>query len=79
MSKTESYECIVCGRKFPHGQGIIISRGGVVLAFHSKACLARFFRVFVEVIDEKEFKKSYRLTVEEFKKLRELKSKPKQI
>lgn len=46
------YECVVCGRKFPHGQGIVIHKSGVTLYFHSKACAAIFFKLFIERVDE---------------------------
>ena len=47
------YECVVCGRKFPEGQGIILSKGGRVLYFHSKACAARFLKLLLERVDER--------------------------
>lgn len=46
------YECIVCGRKFPEGQGIILSKAGRVLYFHSKDCAMRFFRLFLELLED---------------------------
>ncbi len=73
------YTCIVCGRKFPEGQGIVIKRAGLELAFHSKACLAKFFRLFVERIDEKEFKRAAREVIKEFETLREQRLKQKII
>ncbi len=79
MVERKRYVCIVCGRKFPYGQGIIVSRAGITLTFHSKSCLTKFFKLFIENLDEKEFKKASRVVVEEFRKLRELKSKPKVI
>lgn len=43
------YTCIVCGKKFPEGQGIIIRRDGLELFFHSKGCLGKFMqRVITE-------------------------------
>jgi len=46
------YECTVCGRKFPEGQGIVISRGGVVLYFHSNRCAAKFLKALIENADD---------------------------
>jgi large subunit ribosomal protein L24e len=75
----KKYTCIVCGRVFPEGQGIVIRRAGVELAFHSKACLAKFFRLFVEKLDEREFKRAAVETVREFEQLRKMKQKAKVI
>jgi hypothetical protein len=46
------YECVVCGRRFPHGQGIIMHKSGITLYFHSKACAAKFFKLFIERLDD---------------------------
>ncbi len=78
-SRAKTYTCIVCGRKFPEGQGIIIRRAGVELAFHSKACFVKFFKRFIEIIDEKEFKKAAREVQREFQKALEAKAKAKVI
>ncbi len=77
--KRQRYECIVCGRVFPQGQGVVIVRSGLVLTFHSKACLTKFFKLFVERIDEKEFRKAAREVIKEYEKLRRTKLKPKEI
>ena len=45
------YQCIVCGRKFPEGQGIIMDAGGRVLHFHSRRCAYRFMRLVLERAD----------------------------
>ncbi len=50
---TEKYTCIVCGRKFPKGQGIIIELGGTTLTFHSTRCATKFFRLLIERIEDK--------------------------
>jgi len=47
------YECIVCGRRFPHGQGIIMDVAGKILYFHSRRCAYRFMRLVMERADEK--------------------------
>jgi len=64
---------------FPEGQGIVITRAGVTLAFHSKACLAKFFRLFVERLPEKEFKRVAKELLEEYKKARLARAKSKII
>ena len=49
---TEKYKCIVCGRKFPKGQGIVLVVGGKEYPFHSKTCAVKFFRRLIEEIDQ---------------------------
>ena len=41
-------KCIVCGRKFPEGQGIVISFSKRDLCFHSKKCAVKFLRRLVD-------------------------------
>ncbi len=77
--KAKKYTCIVCGRVFPEGQGIVIVRAGVTLAFHSKACLAKFFRLFVERLDEREFRRAAREVIRELEEIRKAKIKQKVI
>jgi hypothetical protein len=45
------YNCIVCGRKFPEGQGIIMNISETILTFHSKRCAYKFLRSLVEEMD----------------------------
>ncbi|AEM38836.1 hypothetical protein Pyrfu_0967 [Pyrolobus fumarii 1A] len=79
MVRNKRYKCIVCGRMFPEGQGIVLQRGGVTLTFHSKACAVKFFRLMVETIDEGEFKKVARSLVKEFEEALKRREKRKQI
>ena len=79
MSKAKRYKCIVCGRVFPEGQGIVIERGGITLAFHSKTCAVKFFKLMVETMDEGEFKKVARSLIKEFEELQKRKAKQKKI
>ncbi len=47
-----SRTCIVCGRKFPDGQGIVIQIGDrIKLEFHKSRCAARFFRNLAPLLD----------------------------
>ncbi|BAF34739.1 hypothetical protein APE_0601a [Aeropyrum pernix K1] len=41
-------KCIVCGRFFHEGQGIIIKIPGGLLEFHSSRCAQRFLRMLLE-------------------------------
>ena len=79
MSRVKRYRCIVCGRVFPEGQGIVIERGGLTLAFHSKACAVKFFKLMVETMDEGEFKKVARSLMKEFEELQKRRAKQKVI
>ena len=79
MPRGKRYKCIVCGRVFPEGQGIVIERAGITLPFHSKACAVKFFKLMVEVMDESEFKKVARSLMKEFEEALKKKMKEKQI
>lgn len=61
-----SYACIVCGRKFPEGQGIVLSRGGVTLHFHSSRCAAKFLRRLIENSSDSCIAESLKETLEAF-------------
>lgn len=61
------YECTVCGRKFPAGQGIIVTKAGITLHFHSSKCAAKFLRLLIERLDEGETRKILRELVDELK------------
>ncbi len=43
--------CIVCGRVFPRGQGIILTVGGQEYTFHSKACAIKFIKRVIEEME----------------------------
>jgi len=45
------YECIVCGKKFPKGQGVLLNLYNVELAFHSKSCALKFFKTLFSKIE----------------------------
>ena len=59
------YKCIVCGRVFPEGQGIVIRYGDIVLAFHSSRCASKFLRQLLERIPPDEIKGYVKRLVEE--------------
>ncbi|MEM0340375.1 MAG: hypothetical protein QXN05_02625 [Acidilobaceae archaeon] len=48
---SDKRKCLMCGRVFPEGQGVIISRGGLILEFHSSRCAYKFFKIFFERLD----------------------------
>ncbi len=51
MAERKYYKCLVCGRPFPRGQGIIIEKAGFKLTFHSSKCAAKFLKLLMERID----------------------------
>ncbi len=61
------YECIVCGRKFPEGQGIVLVKAGVALHFHSSRCAARFLKVLLENLEDSCAKPALEETIRVFK------------
>ncbi len=75
----ERLTCIICGRVFPKGQGIVIDRANVSLVFHSKKCASKFLKLFIERISEKEFKRVSRELLDELEELRKKKLTTKQI
>jgi len=48
----ERLTCIVCGRKFPRGQGVVIIIGGKEYTFHSKTCALKFVRRLLEELGD---------------------------
>ncbi|MEB3816532.1 MAG: hypothetical protein LRS46_01120 [Desulfurococcales archaeon] len=64
------YTCVVCGRKFPEGQGIIIEKAGVVLHFHSRKCAAKFLKLLIERLDDNTARKVLRALVKELSEAR---------
>lgn len=40
--------CLVCGRRFHEGQGVVVKVRGGVLEFHSSRCASRFLRRLLE-------------------------------
>ena len=68
-------ECIVCGRKFPEGQGIKLTVKGEDYYFHSKACAYKFLKEVLYTIDMDEVSGIFR---ELRKKYREINEKKKE-
>jgi len=66
MSKKR--ECIVCGRKFPEGQGVLIDLGDTKLVFHSKSCALKFFKTLFLRIEYSLIRNYVNETIEEFRR-----------
>ena len=59
------YKCIICGRVFPEGQGIVIKYGDLELYFHSNRCASKFLCQLLERIPPDEIKGYIKRLVEE--------------
>ncbi len=62
------YECIVCGKKFPEGQGIVIVKSGLTLYFHSNKCASKFLRRLLEHAEDSCIREALSETIDSFKK-----------
>jgi hypothetical protein len=70
---SRKYECLVCGRVFPEGQGIKLNLAGREVYFHSKRCALKFFKSLVLYIDQKVLEQAVKSTVKEYEeKLKEI-------
>jgi len=74
----EYFNCNVCGRKFPKGQGIIMSVFGETLAFHSKSCAYKFLRQVVENSEKGCISASIKSVLKKYEEIIELKNKKAQ-
>ena len=63
----EKLTCIVCGKKFPRGQGIVLNVGGKEYPFHSKACALKFLRRVLEELKPEEVSKAFEKVEGEFR------------
>ncbi len=52
MPSKKYYECMICGRPFPEGQGIVLEKSGFALTFHSSRCAAKFLKLLLERLDD---------------------------
>jgi len=65
----EKLTCVVCGRKFSAGQGILISFGRSTYSFHSKACALKFVKKVLEGLEPSELEKVADRVAEEYSKI----------
>ena len=79
MHMKRRHRCIICGRVFPEGQGIVIEYDGITLSFHSSRCASKFLRQLLERVPPDVLKGYIKRLVEEnleaLKTLREKKAK----
>lgn len=64
LNKAHRHVCVVCGRKFPEGQGIIISVEDKEVAFHSSRCAAKFYKMLLDRGSREVISESLRLARE---------------
>lgn len=73
-------KCIVCGRSFPDGQGIVLSRRDLYLSFHSSRCASRFLRrLIMDSEDIDCLEKQVNTILKEFEEIQEKKKVTKKI
>lgn len=65
-AQSNKHKCIVCGRVFPEGQGIILDIGDEVLEFHSAKCFSKFTKRLFEKIPIDEIKGYVKRVREEY-------------
>jgi len=63
------HKCVVCGRVFPSGQGIIINIEDLTLEFHSNRCFSKFTRELLRKIPPHEIKGYAKRLLEEYSEL----------
>lgn len=74
------HRCLVCGRRFPEGQGLVISRGGLRVEFHSSRCASKFLkRLLTEVEDSLCIEKTVKRIIKEYEELLKLKERAKEL
>lgn len=69
MSAQNRHKCIVCGRPFPSGQGVVIKLGSDILEFHSNRCFAKFAKSLLERLPPDEIKGYAKKLREEYEEL----------
>lgn len=63
------HKCIVCGRVFPEGQGIILKLENEILEFHSSRCFSKFAKALLERLPFEEIKGYVKKVYEEYEEL----------
>lgn len=72
MSKNK---CIVCGRVFPEGQGVVLRSGEITLLFHSNRCASKFLKILLEKLPPDEAKPYLTKIVDELDEVLKAKAK----
>ncbi|MEM4482299.1 MAG: hypothetical protein QXK88_04500 [Desulfurococcaceae archaeon] len=68
-AKDSRRKCVVCGRVFPQGQGIVLTIGDERLEFHSVRCFSKFTKRLLERMPPDEIKGYIRRVREEYEEL----------
>jgi len=74
LSPANRYTCLVCGRKFPEGQGVTLEVGSRKYAFHSKTCALKFLKKALENIEINTLINTFDKTAKEFEEVLKSKS-----
>lgn len=77
MSAESKHKCLVCGRVFPDGQGVILRLGNELLEFHSTRCFSKFARRLLERVPADEVRGYIKKLREEYEELLAQRSKLK--
>ncbi|MEM2234834.1 MAG: hypothetical protein QW224_03765 [Desulfurococcaceae archaeon] len=56
MQDLSKNKCVVCGRVFPEGQGVVLRSGEIILSFHSNKCASKFLKILLEKLPSDEAK-----------------------
>lgn len=64
LKHLDRYICIVCGRVFPKGQGVILKVEDSEIVFHSSKCAARFYKMLIDRGSKEVISESIRLARE---------------
>jgi large subunit ribosomal protein L24e len=75
--ESRKYKCVVCGRSFPRGQGVIITIEDLTLEFHSNKCFSKFARELLKKLPSESVKGYAKRLVEEYREIILQKSKLK--
>ncbi|MEM3926001.1 MAG: hypothetical protein QXU13_00195 [Desulfurococcaceae archaeon] len=73
----ETRRCIVCGRNFPEGQGIVLKIAEISLEFHSSRCFSKFAKNLFERVPPDDIKDYLKRLIEEYNELLEQRKKAK--
>jgi len=73
----ERHKCVVCGRVFPRGHGVVIGIEDLVLEFHSNRCFAKFARELLKRMPQGDVKGYARRLLEEYEEILSQKAKLK--
>ena len=66
MILAKKLKCVVCGRVFYEGQGVILNIAGKDIVLHSKSCALKFVKSLLEKIESSHLAPAVKETLKEF-------------